>query len=170
MASAASVRTHGGVDYGIALPTTGNVGVECRNGGPQKVVVTYDKAIGGTPVVALSSGTLGAVTMAGTDLTINLSGVADGACVTVTIDGITCDTGGTAAATHSVKVLSLYGDVNANKLVNVNDVNLMKSKSNLAVDATTAKYDLNVNGIINVNDVNICKSRSNVTTPQTCTN
>lgn len=169
LVSAVSRRTHAGTDYDIPLNLTGNATSEPRINGVQKLVLKYDKAIGGTPAVGLSAGTLGAVTMSGDELTINMSGVPDGTCLAVTVNGVGCaDNPGNVAPTHGVLVTSLYCDVNNNRVVNSTDIAIVKSQSGVGISGTNFRNDVNASGTINSTDIAIVKSRSGVIPAVTC--
>jgi len=173
LASAVSRRTHGAAgDFDISLPITGTTGVEGRQGGPQMIVMTYSAAVSGTPVASAGTATLVNDTTVAVALPA-LTTAQDGSCVAVTVSGLKCKAdGSTNVAAATVKVRYLYGDTIGNiasAAVNSTDVAFTKSKSGLAVDATSFRSDVNVSGTINSTDIAIVKSRSGVTTPAACT-
>jgi hypothetical protein len=124
-------------------------------------VLTFDEpVVGGAGFnVTLSSGTLsGPATVNGNTLTFRLAGAADAQVLVVTVNGLTDADGN--VGTYRLHVGVLWGDVNGNGEVNVNDTNIAKSVSGQAVTAANFRADLNLNAELNVNDVNIAKSRS----------
>jgi hypothetical protein len=161
-------RSHGGTPFDIPLNTTGNATVECRNNGPQQLVLTYDKDIAGTPTVNLSAGTLGAVTMSGQELTINLSGVADGTCLQVDVSNVAASVGGLLGDPLSLKVVALFADVNNSRVVNSTDIAIVKSQSGVAISGTNFRNDVNASGTINSADIALVKSRSGAIPAVTC--
>lgn len=170
IASAVSRRTHGAAgDFDIPLSLTGNATVEGRQNGPQKIIVTYDKAIAAADgtldtEVALSAGTLGGAAISGNTLTIDLSGVADNTCLDIAISGITCEGGGSAAPTAHVLVTARFADVNNSRTVNSTDVALVRGKTspNL-VTAATFIYDLNCSSTVNSTDVALVRGKTSPT-------
>ncbi|MEP0844840.1 MAG: hypothetical protein HRF43_19235 [Phycisphaerae bacterium] len=165
--AAVSRKTHAGSgDFDIPLTLSGDVSVEGRTSGPTLVVVSYDRNIGGVPSVVLSAGVLGLVTMVDNELSINMSGIPDGACVSIAISGIADALNPSAVAMeHVLKVAALLGDVNGNRVVNSNDIALAKSKSGLPVDAGSFRMDVNANGVLNSNDIALVKGRSGNSLP-----
>lgn len=166
--SATSVRTHGNGVGPMALPLNlvGAPSVESRDGGPQQIVLVYDKPIAAADglldtEVSLSVGQLAGVpVMNGEVLTINLTGVPDISCLALTINGITCAEGGLTAPEHLIRVMARKGDINGNGVVNVADIGLVKSFSGTAVGINNFRADLNLNGVINVSDIGVVKSLS----------
>lgn len=153
--SAVSRKAHTGVgDFDIPLALAGT-SVECRNGGPTKVIMTFDAPVSKDAgfAVTLSSGTLGTTTAAGNTLEINLTGATDKAWLAIGVTGL-------SGGTYNLTVGSLYCDVNYSKGVSATDIVLVKSKSAAAVDATTFKYDVNCSGTITATDIVLVKSKS----------
>lgn len=170
IATAESRKIHGALgNFSVPLTLAGNTAVECRVGGPTQIVISYDKAIGGSPVVGLSAGVLGAVAVSANQLTINLSGVPDGSCLTLTLTGVAdAAVPALVAPEHAIKLAALMGDINGNRIVNVADIGLVKARSNIPVEAATFRTDLNANGSTNVADIGLVKSRSNVLPQVVC--
>jgi len=159
MSAAASRMTNG--DLMLALSGT-KATIEPRKNGPQQVVVQYGNVagIGGTPAVTLSAGTLGAVTMAGNVLTVNLSGVPDKTCLSITISGVEDAAGGCPTAAQTIKIGCLYGDVDGSGLVDGTDATKVKSKSGQAPTAATFLLDVDSSGLIDATDATIVKSKA----------
>src|SRR5207247_3298998 len=85
-----SQKTHGATDFSIALPLTGTPGVECRTGGPTKIVFTFPTAVTFNDA-AVTSGTGSVTSTAGsgtTTVTVNLTGVTNVQYITVTLLGV----------------------------------------------------------------------------------
>ncbi len=174
LASAVSRRIHGGaVSYDIPLtigaPGT-NAAAECRQGGPQQIVLTYDQDIAGAPAVTLSAGTLnGAPIVSGNTLTINITpgSVPDQSCLAIGVSGITDLTGQCAANAADLRLAFMYGDVNNSRSVTALDIGLVKAQSGKPVDATNYKMDVNCSNSITALDIGLVKAQSGKST--TCT-
>ena len=169
LVSAVSRKAHGAAgEFDVPLPLhpASSAGVECRKGGPTKVVLTFSKdvmaadgTVDGTEV-GLSGGTLGAVTIAGREMTVNLSGAADMSCLTITLAGITDPAGNPLTGPNTIPIRVLMGDTNGTGAVSVADVNQVRSRSGQAVNAGNFRCDTNCTGAISVADVNQVRSRS----------
>jgi len=173
--SAASVRMHGVTDYGIPMAISPALsGVECRQGGPTRVDVVFDKSI--LPAdgsldpdeeVTISSGLMTNLEIVnGNILRVSMGNVPDRSCFTVTVQDIACDQNGSPGAamaspvTFEIEVLA--GDTTGNGKVTSADVNQTKSRLG-AVTPSSFRSDVVVNGTINTADVNRIKAatRSN---------
>jgi hypothetical protein len=158
---AVSRKTHGSAgmfDINLLLPVAG---IECRIGGPTKVVLTFDQAVTKAAdfAVTLSSGTVGTTACVGSTLEINLSGATNKTWVTIGVSGL--QGAGTLEGTYSVTVGALYGDVDFNKKVNSNDIYAVKAHASpLDVTSSNFKYDLDCSGMCNANDAIIVKSKA----------
>jgi hypothetical protein len=165
--SAVSRKSHGTAGtFDVDLPLTGNVGIECRRGGPNKdyqVVVTFPSAVtfsgamatpgqGGTGSVSSTSSSAD-----GTQVTVNLTNASNAQTITLTLFGVN---GGTISNDISVQMAILVGDTNANRAVNSSDVSESKSQSGQTVGASNFRADVTGNGAINSSDVLLVKSNS----------
>ena len=169
LASGLSRRAHGSRgNFDINLPLApAATGVECRSSGPTKIILTFSKPIVAADnapdatEVSLSAGTLGAVTIADNQMTINLSGVPNRTCLTIGLGTTITDlTGRCLAGTKSLRIRVLAGDTNGTGSVSVADVNQTRSRSGQSVNATNFRSDTNCSGSISVADVNQVRSRS----------
>jgi hypothetical protein len=170
LVGAASRKTHGTAgDFDIALPlnpSPGQAAVECRKDGPTTVVLTFNRdvmAADGTPdatEVALSSGTVSLAAVSSSQMTVNLSGVADMGCLVITLAGITDQAGNPLTGNNDVRIRVLLGDTNGSGAVSVADVNQTRSRSGQIVGAGNFRSDTNCTGSISVADVNQVRSRS----------
>ncbi len=163
-----SRKMHGGANtFDIALPLTGNPGIECRSGGAgnaHQIVltfvgpVTYQTAsiTSGTGSVASSSGS-------GTDtLTVNLIGVPSVQTINLRLAGVS---NGFNTGDVNVPMAVLLGDTNGNRTVNASDIGQTKSQSGQPVSASNFRSDLNANGSINATDISLGKAQSGATLP-----
>ena len=165
--SAFSRKTHGAAGtFDIALPLTGNVGVECRSGGAtndyQMIInfatsVTVENAL-----VTSGTGSVSSFTVSGSQVTVNLTGVTNVQRITVTLTNVN---DGTHMGNVAVSMGVLVGDVNGNAVVNAADVALTKSQVGMAVSSSNFREDVNANGLINSVDVALVKSTVGTSLP-----
>lgn len=171
-AKVVSRKLHGnGVTYDIDLPLTGTVGVESRSGGAghdYQIVYTFPVAVtcshawvtGGTASVSSWGGS------ATTDITVNLSGVADAQQITVNLVGVSNGIGTNDVA---VRMGVLLGDANGDGTVNSADATVTRNVSGRSADATNFRADANADGSINSADATIVRSRSGQVIPTLAT-
>ncbi|MDB5296781.1 MAG: hypothetical protein JWO31_2764, partial [Phycisphaerales bacterium] len=170
LTAAASRKTHGAAgafDLPLALGTpAGAATVEPRSGGPTTLVLTFSAGVTAADGfldagdLLVSNATVADVSVAGATLTLQLTGAVDASTVTVDLSRLADLAGNGLGGTQAVAVRTLWGDANGSGAVNVNDVNLAKSRSGQALSALNYLTDLNASGDVNVNDANIAKSRS----------
>jgi len=153
--SAFSRKVHGGAGtFDVPLPLTGNVGVECRNGGgtnDYQMIVNFASAVT-VQSVAVTSGTgsVSSFSVSGAQVTVNLTGVTNIQRITVTLHNVN---DGTHVGDVPVSMGVLVGDVNGNASVNASDVSLTKSQVGQAVSGSKFREDVNANGTISATDV-----------------
>ncbi len=165
--SAVSRKTHGGAgDFDIALPLSGNAGVECRNsGGNHTFVLTFSNSVvSGDAAVTAGVGTVGSTSFSGNTMTVNLTGVSDVQQITVDATNV-MDTLGHTLADAPVNAVILAGDTNGNRTVNAADVAQAKAQQGAPVDQTNFRDDVNVNGTINAADVAQIKANDGNSVP-----
>lgn len=175
VASAVSNRVHGAAGtFGIPLTLGGTPAVECRDGGPQQIVVSYDKPIAASDgtldtEVTLSAGNLsGAPIITGNTLTINLGNVPNATCLAITINGITCAGGGTSAPATVLRVVYQKGDVTGDGTVDILDIGTVKINSLKPVTPANAQVDITADGAIDILDIGTVKSLALKNPPPTC--
>lgn len=172
---AVSRKTHGTAGtYDIDLPLLGGPGVECRAGGPtggnHKMVITFAApvTVGGstTPppsaATVTGTGTVSNITVNGSVVTVDLTGVANAQIVTVTLNNVS---DGTNTGNVAVPMGVLFGDVNGVSGVSGSDVNVCKSQVGLDVGFSNFREDVNINGSISGSDVNLVKAQVGTTLP-----
>ncbi len=167
VASAVSRKTHGGAGtFDVNVMAAG--AVESRSGGPTTLVVTFNGAIegvSGLPTdVSVSSGSVGGVVVGGSTLTISLSGAANAATLTVGFPGIR-GAGGGAAATGSVCMTVLAGDVTGDRTVNVLDLVSVRNALNSTPAAGSFRNDVTADGGVNVLDLVAVRNVLNTSAP-----
>ncbi len=177
LASAASRLTHGAAGpFDIDLPllpmgvTTG-AGIECRRGGGAgqdtfTIVANFASATapGGVSGLTVDCGSV-AAPVQGANANQLLFAVS-GACYTTTAapqySGIHFTVGGSPVW---ITWGHLYGDTNANGVVNAGDTAQTKGRAGQATDGTNFRSDVNTDGIINAGDTTIVKGRSGTALP-----
>jgi hypothetical protein len=158
--SAFSRKTHGAAGtFDVPLPLTGNVGVECRSGGPTndyQVIINFMTSVTvGSASVTSGTGSVSSFSVSGSQVTVNLIGVTNVQRITVTLFNVN---DGTHIGNVPLSMGVLVGDVNGNALVNASDVSLTKSQVGMPVSSSNFREDVNANGTISSTDVAIVKS------------
>jgi uncharacterized protein (DUF1800 family) len=159
--SAVSRKSHGGTSYDVALPLTGNSGIECRRVTSlgMRLILTFDQ-----PIVSMDqplvtgTGTAATPTISGNLVTLNFTGLTNSQALTVTLNNVTAELGGVQPSV-AVPVRIQEGDCGSNGTLTISDVNLVKSRVGKPVSIFTFRSDLNCNGSITVSDVNLVKSK-----------
>jgi hypothetical protein len=140
--TAVSRRTHGGAgNFDINLPLTGPVGIECRSGSTEQVIMTFATPVtvgnaSATPdpkPVPAATGSVSGFSVNGSELTVNLAGVSNAQTILINLGNIS--DGINANAALSVPMGVLLGDIDATLSVSGSDVNKCKAQ----VGATIAK-------------------------------
>ena len=181
--SAVSRKVHGATPFDIPLPLSGTPGIECRGPGggtnPYQVVVSFANAIAsvnghGVPVPADATltaapgpvvGSVSAITISGSTVTVDLTGVGTKQRLTLTLLNVS---DGTSSGNVVVPMNVLIGDSAGvgNGSVNSGDISFVKSKSGAAaIDVTNFRADVATNGSINSSDVGLVKSKSGDSLP-----
>ena len=179
--AAVSRRTHGtagGLDIDLLTPSgTSDVAVEDRVGGPQELHVWFDEPIFGAGGLdpsdvsvtdsAGSAISVGPVSIAGNELTIQLSGAADAARVRVRFPGIRDAWGNLCADTFCFGVLE--ADANASGAVNAFDLTRVRAYLGQPVSQTYVREDVNASGgTINAFDLTVVRARLGHTLAGSC--
>jgi hypothetical protein len=163
-----SRMTHGGAGtFDINLPFTGTRGVECRSSaslgaGNYAVVFTFANNVTNCG----TTGTTGGTVSSGPNVnqcTVNLTGVPNAQYTTVTLNNVTDSQSNTGNI--SVPMGVLIGDVNANGLVDGNDVSAVQGQTRQPVSTTSFREDVNANGVIDGNDVSLTQGQTRTSLP-----
>jgi hypothetical protein len=165
--AAVSRKTHGAAAvFAVDLPLSGNAGIECRTGGSNgnhQIVMDF-----ATPMTASSAsitngvGTVNTASLNGPQVTANLTGVANGQQIVLTLFGLS---DGVNTNNVSIPMGVLLGDVNSNGTVNSTDITQTKLQSGQAATNANFRQDVNVNGSINATDVSSVKLKSGTSLP-----
>src|SRR6186997_2109990 len=111
--SAASRKSHGGVNYDLGLPLSGNSGIDPRNlATGLTVVFNFDKNVASaTAAVTGGVAAVQSTSASGNQILVNLVNVANAQGVTVSLSNVLA-AGGSSPGTASVTFRTLEGDVN----------------------------------------------------------
>jgi hypothetical protein len=166
LVSVVSRKTHGTAgtfDIDLMPPASG---IEDRSGGPNgnfQIVVTFATSIVNFNSATVSgTGSVSAAVASGNQIFVNLTGVTNAQRLSVNLFGVN---DGTKTADYSVQMGVLLGDVNANGLVDGNDVSAVQSQTRQQVSNTNFRDDVNANGIIDGNDVSLTQSETRTSLP-----
>jgi hypothetical protein len=171
---AVSRKTHGSAgNFDVDLPLIGKPGVEDRSGGASgnhKIVITFTLpvTIGGSttppPSAATLTGTgsVSAITVNGSVVTVDLTGVANAQNITLTLNNVS---DGTNSGNVSIPMGVLAGDTNADRFCDAVDVSQTKSQSGKTATLANFREDVNVDGFIDAVDTALVKSKSGTSLP-----
>jgi hypothetical protein len=166
--SAASRKTHGTRgDFDVALPFSGEPGVESRSGGTNgshKVVVEFTNAITQASASVDVGAISGTPTFAGNTVTVDLTGVPNAQRVTLSLTEVV-DIFGQTLPAAVVQMSVLLGDSTGNKAVTGSDISQTKSLSGNPATATTFRADFNTDGNISASDISQVKAVSGTFVP-----
>ncbi len=173
--AAVSRRMHGGSGtFDIPLPLSGTAGCESRTGGPTQLALSFSEPVAAIDAtldcseVGLSSGACSAVTPAGNDLIVDLTGAAPNACLTVTLSGLEDAAGNDLTGDTDVSIRVQRGNRDSSDtVVNIVDLNAVKQNLFNPLDAGNFRSDINADGVVNIVDLNETKQSlfSNVSCP-----
>jgi PKD repeat protein len=173
LVSVLSRMQHGSitVPFEVNLPLTGKRGVECRSSaslgaGNYQMVFQFDgplTTVGGVSVTGTGSVSSSGVGLNNHEYIVNLTGVTDQQYVAVTLTGVAGAPNGGTVVGPQMGVL--IGDVNANGLVDGNDVSGVQGQTRQPVTVTNFRDDVNANGIIDGNDVSLTQGETRTSLP-----
>jgi uncharacterized delta-60 repeat protein len=159
--SVVSRKTHGGAGtFDIALPLTGEPGVECRStNGRHTLVFTFsDDVVSGSATLTDGTGSVfGNPIFSGKTMTVILTGVTDVQKITVTLNTVTTSTAQVLPDT-AVSANMLVGDTTGDKSVKSSDVTQTRGQVGVAVSAANFRQDVKTDGSIDVTDVGQVRS------------
>jgi hypothetical protein len=174
LSSVVSEKTHGTAGtFDVPLQknaTTQPRGVECRTGGANgnhTIIFTFQNNLlsVGSAIVASGPGSVLSSNFGPglNQYTVNLTGVTNAQYVTVALNDAHDTAGniGDVATTMG----ALIGDVNANGLVDGNDVSGVQGQTRQPVTGTNFRDDVNANGLIDGNDVSTVQSETRTSLP-----
>jgi hypothetical protein len=161
---AGSRQVHGvvGALTSILSPASAKV-VESRQGstvGTYSLVLNFSAPVSGIAGSlkkqsdgTAATGTVGTITYdsTGTVVTVPLTGVANAQSINLRLTGIQ-STGGGAVGTIDIPFNVLWGDVNADNVVDNLDLNIVQGQRGASLNNLTARYDINCDGQIGAAD------------------
>jgi hypothetical protein len=161
LVGAVSRKVHGGAgtfDIDLLPPAPG---IECRSGGASndyQIIVTFASPITVTdakvtPGAGGTASVVGAPSVAGAVVTVNLTNVSNVQALTLTLIG-------PSIGSVAVPMKVLVGDVNASGVVTSGDTNLCKAQALQPVTSANFRNDINASGAITTGDVNIIKQNA----------
>ncbi len=181
LTSVVSEKTHGSAgNFDVNLPLTGTRGVECRapgglpNGatGDYQLIFTFSNNLQSVGNATVSHAQNTTASVASTAMgpkrnqyTVNLTNVSNAQYLQVNLNNVSDVIGNTAAVISSPQLGVLIGDVNANGLVDGNDVSAVQGQTRQSVSNTNFRDDVNANGIIDGNDVSLTQGQTRTSLP-----
>ncbi len=155
--------------FDIPLPLTGTAGIECRQGSGinlngYQMIVNFASTVTVSGATVTSSDGLATATqsVSGGTVTVNLSNVANGQTIMVTLTSVN---DGTHLGDVAIPMGILLGDTNGDRSVNTGDAPQTRNRSGQPTDATNFRSDVNSDGVINSGDSFIVKSRAGTSLP-----
>ncbi len=151
---AASRKAHGATGtFDLALSLTpASPTIEPRAGPAQTVVIAFDKAVtGATAAVVEGSATVGATTFGGSEVVVDLAGVANAQYVEIALTDVAAADGGTGGS-GAVRIGFLAGDVNQSGAVTLADVLAVNAVLSQPVAAGNYLRDVNLSGTLSLAD------------------
>lgn len=129
------------------------VSVEPRVGGAgHTLVFQFNQLIASTGAATSTNGSATAI-IAGQEVLVTLSGVADNSRATITLSGVN----GTTNATVSLGFL--VGDTNNSRSVNSSDISAVKAHAGETTTVANFRFDINTSSTINSSDISAVKAR-----------
>lgn len=165
VANAVSRKIHGSVGtFDIDLPLTGNAGIECRSGGANgdhQIVVNFCNLVSLGSVTA-ASGSVSSSSTSGNQVTVNLTGMSNAQCTSVTFHGVN---DGVTIGDVDVPICFLLGDVNSSRRVDAADVSSVRQQTLQTLTTSNFRNDLNTSGRIDAADVSIARQQTLTSLP-----
>ncbi len=156
LTSAVSRKTHGAAGpFDIALPLSGEPGVECRGThGRHTLVFAFNDEVvsGNATVTGGAGGVVGSPTFSGKTMKVNLAGVSDVQQITVTLSQVATRTSQVLLDT-AVSVNMLIGDTNGDKSVKKSDLRQTGEQVGLPVGVGNFRHDVRADGSIDAMDI-----------------
>jgi hypothetical protein len=152
----------GTYDVPIDMSTGAPLAVEARAGGPTQIVLTFGANIVAGPGFAVTlsrlgggaDGSVNGVTLSGSTLTINLSGVVDDQTLVVQIADLR-NTSTSASGNYTLQLGVLAGDANGDGSVGVGDLGTLATNYGVSAGMTPATGDFTGDGAVDVADLGV---------------
>lgn len=165
--SVVSRKTHGAAGtFDVDLLVNGNTGVECRSGGASgnhQLILTFANPVTiGSASVTTGTGSVSNTTISGSQVTLDLSGVANAQQIVLTLSGVN---DGANSNNVIIPVRVLLADTSGNSTVNASDVSQTKAQIGQATTGSNFRTDVNLSGTITASDVSAVKSKVGTVIP-----
>jgi len=170
---AVSRKSHGAAgEFDLDLPLDGGLFAfgEGRLGGVSELVVAFSEPVFAADGVAdesevsVSVGVVQNVGLAGDQMTVQLSGVAETTCLAVAFAGLV-DADGNPMLGPRFSFCVLAGDVNGDGTVDLLDLEQIRDQLNQPVTADSVRADVNTDGQVNIFDLVAVRNRLDATGP-----
>jgi PKD repeat protein len=163
----ASRKVHGAAGpFDVALPGTGQAGIECRApgaGNSHQIIYSFVRNLtaAGTASLAQGTATVGTATIgpALNQVTVNLTNVNNAQHVAIKLDGVH-DNAGAILDNVLARIDVLAGDVNASARTDSGDVTLVRNQTVSVPTQTNFRLDVNCSGRIDSGDVTVTRNAS----------
>jgi hypothetical protein len=126
-------------------------------------VVAADGALGANEFV-IANASFASASVAGSRLTLEMTGAADASIVSVSLQDLT-DAAGNALAATSLSVGALGGDITRDAVVDFNDLVVLAQNYNTSGAATLDRGDVNFDGHVDFGDLVLLAQHYNVSLP-----
>ena len=120
------------------------------------MIVTFANpvTVGGASITS-GTGSVGSFSVNGSQVTVNLTGVANAQTITISLDNVS---DGTNMGCAAIRMSLLLADTIANGSVNSGDVSQTRSRVGQTIDASNFRSDVNASGTISATDVSIVQA------------
>jgi len=156
-------------DYDIDVKT--ETAIECRFGGPIRLIITFSEPIQGVDGldpddVCITSGSLDSLAIIESTLHIWMSGATDADRLLVTFPGI--EDADHNVVTETLCFCVLQGDVRADGMVNLFDLIDIRKEMDEQANSVNFRCDVDPNGLINLFDMIKVRDNMDQTCPSEC--
>jgi hypothetical protein len=110
--------------------------------------------------VVVNVGTVSGLSLAGSELTIDLIDVPDPSCLKVHVSGLCTIGGSTPMTSETLSLIILGGDVNGSGGVTIADMSRTKKSITAVTDAYNFHIDVNCSGGITISDLSNVKAKN----------
>ena len=108
------------------------------------------------------TGSVSSLSVSGSQITVNLTGVTNAQTFVLTLFGVN---NGTNTSDVSVPMGVLLGDTNGDRFVNAGDALQTRNRAGQSTSATNFRSDVNTDGVINSGDTTVVRSRAGTALP-----
>ncbi len=144
--------------------------MEDRSGKPNKkftITMTFGNDVASVGSASSTCGSVSGISIDGNTVTLRLVNVAhgcNGSDITITANDIV-DTDGNSLSSASVDMGLLLGDVNGDRVVDRNDVNLVQQFTHQKINSHNFRADVSNDGFINRSDKDLVRQQLGTSLP-----